>query len=82
MNPILIINAISALLSLKTDHTFDHLKGSITALVEQLRPTLPEKLDGTSWTDADVQAAKEAADLPWHMLKAIATPQADGDDGA
>lgn len=76
MNPVLIINAISVLLTLKLDHTFDRLKDDVSALVEKLKATLPEKLDGSAWTDADVQAAKEAADLPWHLLKSIA--QDDG----
>lgn len=80
MNPVLIINAISVLLSLKFDHTFDRLKDDVAKLVDQLKATLPEKLDGSPWTDEDVAAAKEAADLPWHLLKSIA--QADGDDGA
>lgn len=82
MTPILIINTISALLEMQADHTFDKVKDSIKVLIEALRPTLPAKLDGSAWTDAEVQAAKEAADLPWNMLKAIANPQADGDDGA
>ena len=82
MNPILIVNAIAALLALKADHTFDNMKDHVDVLIEKLRPTLPEKLDGTAWTDADVQAAKEAADLPWHLLKAVASAQGDGDDGA
>lgn len=82
MTPILIVNLISALLELKADQTFSKLKDSVSALIEELRPTLPAKLDGSAWTDEDVQAAKEAADLPWNMLKAIASPQADGDDGA
>ena len=84
MNPAIVaaLNAISALASLKADHTFDRLKDDIDAFRAKITATLPEKIDGSDWTDAEVQAAKEAADLPWNLLKAIATPQADGDDGA
>ena len=73
MNPLLLItiNALSALAKLKADKTFDHLKVHVDALQEALRPTLPAKADGSEWTDADVEAAKVAADVIWNILKAI-----------
>ena len=73
MSPFVIIalNALSSLAKMKQDHTFDHLKADIDKLIAALKPVLPAKVDGSDWTDADVEAAKAAADINWAVLKSI-----------
>jgi hypothetical protein len=73
MNPVvtLAINAIVSLIKLQQDHTFDDLRDDIAVLKEKLMPVIPAKPDGTAWTDADLIAAKAAADINWQILKAI-----------
>jgi hypothetical protein len=73
------LRALSALGHLKRSGLFDGLKGLISDLQSQLTLDLPDKADGTPWTDAEIHEAAEAARHTFQQtLDRTASAQGDG----